>query len=98
MENKTFGKTLAILLVCSAFIVTGINFYSEYQSRTNTLSYQRNYNFDIAIKNVGEPRTPTQYDLPIGIVEDNQGNKYRVYESRTIVTNDFSKLFIGGRT
>ena len=94
METK---KLLSLVIVMAGLLMGTFTLLNSYQENSRELSMQRNYNFDIAIGNVAEPRQPTQYDIPVGVVQDAQGNDYKVYESRTIITNDFSKLFIGGR-
>lgn len=86
---------LAVLLV--GLFAGMFTLVSHYQTNSQTLSTERNYQFDIAIRNIAQPRMPTQYDIPIGIVTDVNGAKYKLYESRTLVKNDFSKVFIGGK-
>jgi hypothetical protein len=95
MYNKKF-MVIALLLIVVSFSVGSFTLYDNIQSNSQELSTQRNYNFDIAIDNIAQPRPATQYDIPVGVVQDAQGNNYQVYESRTVVTNDFSKLFMGG--
>lgn len=90
------------ILVMSAIAIVVVGLFSGMFTIFNELNfnepseYQRNYNFDVAIGNLAQPRTPTQYDIYVGSVSDGL-NEYSVYESRTLVTNDFSKLFVGGK-
>jgi hypothetical protein len=92
MEKTTIAMCLifGLMLIGSVVVLYNENSYTPSELK-------RNYNFDIAIGTIAEARVPTQFDIPVGIIEDEQGNQYQVYESRTLVTNDFSKLFVGGR-
>jgi hypothetical protein len=53
--------------------------------------------FDLTINNVAQPRQATAYDIYLGVADFGEAGKFHLYKSKTIVTNDFSKLFIGGR-
>jgi len=100
MDKQFEVQPARILLVALFFLIVSVssfNIYQQVESNSEELSTQRNYNFDIAIGHTAQPRQPTQFDIPVGIIQDAQGINYQVYESRTLVTNDFSKLFIGVR-
>ena len=90
-------KLISVSLVFLCLIVSGMSYYQTYESNTNTLTENTNYQFDVAIGNIAEQRLPTEYDVNVGSAKSPNGEMYYVYKSKTLVTNDFNKLFVGDR-
>jgi hypothetical protein len=97
METKKQLWTAGLVLLLVAGFTSGVFTIWDSLQNEEPSNIPRNYKFDLAINNVANARQPTQFDIFAGIVQDQNGNKFKLYESRTLVTNDFSKVFIGGR-
>jgi len=92
--NQYNKKWLAFAML--SLVIFGTSIYNILEKEQPS-DLKINPYFDVQIGNVANARLPTEYDIYVGVADFGEGEYYQLYKSKTIVTNDFGKLFIGGK-